>query len=63
MQQQRYDQEFNFFLIISMVFSFGLVLFTSPVAAHDRAKALEQEVLELKKRLISIQDELSQIRT
>lgn len=63
MQQRRYNQEFNFFLVISMVFSFSLVLFTSPVAAHDRAKALEQEVLELKKRLIAIQDELIQIRT
>lgn len=63
MQQRRYNQEFNFFLVISMAFSFSLVLFTSPVAAHDRAKALEQEVIELKKRLIAIQDELIQIRT
>ncbi len=63
MQQSCHNQKFNIYVLaISIVFAFGLTLVTPPAAAHDRAKALEQEVLELKKRLISIQDELSQIR-
>lgn len=63
MQKNYYNRSIHHRILIAISLGLSLALSIPTAQAHDRTKALEQEVLELKKRLIAIQDELSQIRT